>query len=161
MKYKPHCLRCLASYNIIKYCVRQYCPHGYSSNYSLFFCLTPAPQCLWHNLFNSIKAFTFIPTITAPIKTFYDNITYTGMLLCILHIVHFFVETLAKTKRENSIKVVLCRKKKILEQCHSVTQQHVISWSCSSLSRLTGHICGRDWEASSKRRLRANISADS
>lgn len=36
----------------------------------------------------------------------------------------------------------------------------MISWSCSSLSGLTGHICGGDWVALSNRTAGVNISAD-
>ena len=48
--------------------------------------------------------------------------------------------------------------RKVLEQFCFVKQQHVIIWSCSSLSRLTGYICGGNWE--SKRGPGVNILAD-
>lgn len=52
-------------------------------------------------------------------------------------------------KYKNNVSVEKSQSSTIL-QCCSI----VISWPCSSLSRLTGHICGGDWVAPSKRETR-------
>lgn len=52
-------------------------------------------------------------------------------------------------KYKNNVSVEKSQSSAILQWCSMV-----ISWPCSSLSRLTGHICGGDWVAPSKRETR-------
>lgn len=121
----------------------------------LSFPLTPAVQCLQHNLRDTITAFTFQMIFTNIITNkhilWHHYICYcqccdAGEKREMMYI-DIYIYTVYETKPGSRSAFIL------------YLSGEVIRGPCSSLSRQTGHICRGDWVAPGKRRPGVNISA--